>query len=168
MARTDRLVATCLEGLRLLFTNPDSPPYGGVTGQPQLRAGDGIPPLDNFDECTLLWLNITQRYRSTRFPEQAVANAHCGTGVVVQVQIGVARCSEALDYVGGLPSPDTMAAEFYAQEDDADRLDRVLCVAAKQARDADLIHDWAPMSTDVVGPEGGTVAVVATAAFHLV
>lgn len=168
MARSDRLVATLLEALRVLFTTDgENAPVGGITGQPQLRAGDGVPALDNFDECSLLFLNITGRYRTTQFPQQAIENAHCGTSFVLEVQIGVARCSVALDYAGNLPDAATMEAEFNAQEDDADRLDRALCVTAREAQRNNIIHDWAPQATEVVGPEGGTVAVVSKALFHL-
>lgn len=169
MARTDRLVVALLEQLREAFTDPAKPPRGGVTGPPQLRAGDGIPPLDNFgdDDCALLWINVTRRYRTTSFPEATVDTARCGSGMAVELQIGVARCSQALDAAGGLPSPEVMAAEFAAQEDDADRLDSVLCRVGSAAEDADIIHDWLPAGIEVIGPEGGTVAVVAQALFHL-
>lgn len=169
MARTDRLVVALLEQLREAFTDPAKPPRGGVTGPPQLRAGDGIPPLDNFgdDECALLWINVTRRYRTTSFPEATVDTARCGSGMVVELQIGVARCSKALDDRGGIPSAETMAAEFAAQEDDADRLDSVLCRVGSVTEDADIVDQWLPAGTEVIGPEGGTVAVVAQALFHL-
>ena len=167
MARTDRLVIELVELLALGFTNTDKPPVGGTTGPPQVRAGDGIPALDGFDDCTLLWLNITNRYRTDNFPDQQIRNTSCGTAVAVHVQVGVARCSQALTHTGGLPSAETMAAEFAAQEDDADRLDTTLCVAGARLEKAGHILGWVPVSTDVIGPEGGTVAVVAQAAFHL-
>lgn len=168
MAKTDRLVATILESLRNFFTNTEHPPVGGVTGQPQLRSGNGIPALDNFDgDCALLFLSVTSRFRTTEFPNQTVTAVNCGTSLAVQVQIGVSRCSQALTWNGGLPDAETMAAEFDAQEDDADRLDRAFCVAAKAAQRAGVILDWTPISAEVLGPEGATVAVVAQALFHL-
>lgn len=168
MARTDRLIVALLEHLRDAFNDPAKPPRGGITGPPQLRAGDGIPPLDNYGEdCSLLFVNVTRRYRTTSFPEATVDTARCGAAMVVELQIGVARCSQALTVRGGIPSPETMAAEFATQEDDADRLDSVLCRVGSTAEDADIIHDWLPAGTEVIGPEGGTVAVVAQALFHL-
>lgn len=168
MARTDRLIVALLDQLRAAFNDPAKPPRGGITGQPQLRAGDGIPPLDNYgDGCSLLFVNVTRRYRSTSFPEATVESSRCRAGMVVELQIGVARCSQALTANGGLPSPETMAGEFATQEDDADRLDAVLCRLGSAAEDADIIHDWLPAGTEVVGPEGGTVAVIAQALFHL-
>ncbi|MCD2263670.1 hypothetical protein K3888_13270 [Dietzia aurantiaca] len=168
MARTDRLIVALLEQLREAFNNEAKPPRGGVTGPPQLRAGDGIPALDNFGkDCALLFVNVTRRYRTTSFPEATVSTARCGAAMAVELQIGVARCSQALTHTGGLPSAEVMAAEFATQEDDADRLDAVLCRLGNAAEDADLIHDWLPTGTDVLGPEGGTVAVIAQAVFHL-
>ncbi len=168
MSRTDRLIVALLEQLRAAFTDPAKPPRGGVTGPPQLRAGDGIPPLDNFgSDCALLFINVTRRYRTTSFPEATVDTARCGAGMAVELQIGVARCSQALTTSGGLPSPEVMAAEFATQEDDADRLDAVLCRLGSAAEDADIIHDWLPAGIDIIGPDGGTVAVIAQALFHL-
>lgn len=168
MARTDHLIAELLDHLRDAFNSDENPPRGGVTGTPQLRAGDGIPALDNFGaDCALLFVNITRRYRTTSFPEATVSTARCGAGMAVELQVGVARCSQALTHTGGLPSAEVMAAEFATQEDDADRLDAVLCRLGNSADDAGIIHDWLPTGLDVIGPEGGTVAVVAQAVFHL-
>lgn len=168
MARTEPLVGLLLEHLNAVFNDPGRPPRGGLTGPPQARAGDGVPPLDNFGtDCALLWVNVTRRYRSTSFPEANVATISCGAGLVVELQIGVARCSQALTASGALPSAETMAAEFAAQEDDADRLDAVLCAVGEAADDADLIHQWLPAGAEVIGPEGGTVAVIAQAVYHL-
>lgn len=168
MARTDRLIVALLAQLREAFNDPAKPPRGGITGPPQLRAGDGIPPLDLYgDDCALLWVNVTRRYRTTSFPEATVDTVRCGASMVVELQIGVARCSKAFGLNGRLPSPETMAAEFATQEDDADRLDSVLCRVGSAAEDDNIIHDWLPAGSEVIGPEGGTVAVVAQALFHL-
>lgn len=168
MSRTDKLIVALLDQLRDAFNDPAKPPRGGVTGHPQLRAGDGIPPLDNYgSDCSLLFVNVTRRYRTTSFPEANVTTARCGTAMVVELQVGVARCSQALTTTGGVPSPEVMAAEFATQEDDADRLDAVLCRLGSSAEDADIIDQWLPVGTEVVGPEGGTVAVIAQAVFQL-
>lgn len=169
MASTDPIVVALLEKLRAAFCNDEHPPVGGVTGQPQPRAGNGVPPLDNFNDCSLLFLNVTNRFRSNEFPNQSVSDDPCTMQKVVELQIGVARCTAVAEAVGrkiALPSADTMAAEFGVQEDDADRLDWVLCRAAAKLKNDHDILSWAPEATTVLGPEGGTVAVIATAIFQ--
>lgn len=167
MAKTDRLTAELLAAMRLMFV--DNTPVGGTTGAVQLRAGEGIPPLDVFGQCApLAWIQIRARQRSATFPTPTTPQAPCTAPLLVEVVLGVARCTAAFgDAHGSPPSAAQMAAEYDAQEDDADRIDRALCIAARAADDADITLSWAPGPIEVTGPEGATIAVTATATFHL-
>lgn len=167
MARTDSLTAEIMAAMRCMFI--DQTPVGGAPAVIERRAGEGIPPLDLFGGCApLAWVQIRARQRTTSFPAVTVPGNPCTAPIMVEVVAGIARCTTAFgDAHGGAPSPDVLAAEFEAQEDDADRLDRALCIAATAADDADLIHAWAPGPIEVLGPEGATIAVTALAQFHL-
>lgn len=157
MSRSDSHVAALLSNMNLAFNNSKEPPAGGLV-EAQVRPGDLIPALDNFDECALAWVLAGSRFPTTSFPTIDTV-ADCRARQVFEYSIGIARCSQALDDNGYLPSLETMEAEFAVQEDDKDRLDAVVCRTIRQLKREYSGINFARGAIETYGPQGGTVAV---------
>lgn len=159
MALTDYVAAELVKYMDRAFNTPDAPPVGDLSGGTQLRPGNGLPGLDNFEDCTMAWVTAGARGKTTSFPTIAEV-ANCEARDVFEFSIGIARCSTALEPDGGyLPSIETMEHEFAVQEDDKDRLQWVTCNAQRALEKENRIIGWAPSYIDVYGPEGATIAV---------
>ena len=144
------------------FNDPEKAPLGGVTGAVEYRPGLLVPALDNWGTCSMLWVTAGRRWRSTTFPGMT-EHQTCQGQPVLEVTVGVARCSTAFgDEHGNPPSADTLGRELDVQEDDKDRLERAVCVAMARLREERHMANWSRGPVEVQGPEGGTVAVYVT------
>lgn len=166
MARSDVVAETLVRWMDRAFNDDAAPPVGGLSGGAQLRPGVSLPALDNFDECSLAWVMAGMRFNTETFPTPTEVS-RCGSRLVLEFTVGIARCSVALGDGGVLPSLDQMEAEFAAQEDDKDRLWKATCVAAKELRDSGAVINTALYPVEVYGPEGGTVAVYRSLMFEI-
>ena len=145
-----------------LFTREDAPPLGGVTGPVEYRPGLLVPALDNWGPCSMLFVTAGRRWVSNTFPG-LTEHQTCAGSPVLEVTVGVARCSSAFgDEHGNPPSADTLGRELDVQEDDKDRLERAVCVAMARLREQRHVSNWSRGPVEVQGPEGGTVAVYVT------
>lgn len=145
-----------------VFNRPDAPPLGGVTGPVEYRPGLLIPALDQWGDCSMLWLTAGRRWRSSTFPATGDVQ-DCRGQLVLEATVGVSRCSTAFgDERGNAPSAETLAAEMDVQEDDKDRLEVAVCRAMGRLREERHIGAWSRGPVEVQGPEGGTVAVYVT------
>lgn len=144
------------------FNDADAPPLGGVAGAVEYRPGLLVPALDNWGTCSMLFVTAGRRWLSKTFPA-LTEHQTCAGVPVLELTVGVARCSSAFgDENGNPPSPDTLAGEMDVQEDDKDRLEAAVCSAMKRLRDDHHVSAWSRGPVDVQGPEGGTVAVHVT------
>ena len=144
------------------FNDPEKAPLGGVTGPVEYRPGLLVPALDNWGTCSMLWVTAGRRWRSTTFPGMT-EHQTCQGQPVLEVTVGVARCSTAFgDEHGNPPSPEMLAAEMDVQEDDKDRLEIAVCSAMRRLTGDRHIANWSRGPVDVQGPDGGTVAVYMT------
>lgn len=159
MAKTDYAVAEIVRQLEHVFNSDRARPVGGLTGECQLRPGMVLPPADNFGDCeSMLFLIAQSRFKTESFPSAVIAS-NCRGRLVAEFTAGVIRCSQALGYDGGLPSAETMASEFATQEDDKDRLWFALCQAGGALVEDDRAVNVGFGPVEVLGPEGGSVAV---------
>lgn len=174
MSRLIPLMAHVMEGMRYYFdTDGSGKPVGGFTGPVQHRGGlliplDGFPESPSDDDCaTQAFVNVLRQWRTTSFPTEVGEVTPCGGSRAVLIQMGVARCSMAMDDDGNPPPPARLEHEALALLDDADRLYAAACRATKNADDEDLIqgsviHAWEP-----VGPQGGILTGLLTVSYEL-
>lgn len=158
MASTDTFAATLVEFMDKAFNNKEAPPVGGLGGLCQLRPGVALPALDNFGECSLVWVMAGTRFMVDSFPTPADF-VQCGGRATTEFTLGIARCSTALGEGGQLPTLEDMEAEYARQEDDKDRLEWATCRAKKHLEGTGAALNVALTPVEVYGPEGGTVAV---------
>ena len=141
---------------------PDSeyPPVGGGTTAVHFVSGEGPswdPMLGRYGDeqdqtdCPdpFLWVRLITRYRSTSFPEAAVADGCDGIPVLV-MEVGVGRC------VNIDPEVDwsVIAKEAEWGLDDAYRLDKIACVLKGYLANRALV---AAEPATPEGPDGGGI-----------
>lgn len=167
------VIGLVMECMREVFDNKDRMPLGGLTGPPEHRGGllvaiDGFNERGGESDCaSLAFVNVLKRYRADNFPNEAGASTNCKGTKAVVIQVGVARCSVALDEHGEPPSRDVTEREALVLQDDADRLDQALCMAVTRGEDKDLISQAIINSWEPVGPEGGILTGVQTITIEL-
>lgn len=140
--------------------NPDSefPPAGGGSTTCRVVAGD-VVALEMWDahaqgtDCAepFLWERVMRRFRSKTLFSPTIALA-CDTARVVEIEIGVARCSA----LRAEPDWDELAVEAEISLDDCFRVEVALCRAQTALKDAGFTS-----GTNTIvpyGPEGGVVA----------
>lgn len=159
--KSTKLLGALGAALDARFNDATRPPLGGVPGPVEFRPGLNVPALDNWGTCSMLWVTAGRRWRSQTFPVSAEGQ-RCEGGTVLEVTVGVARCSNALGELGDPPTVEHMAQEMDVQEDDKDRLEAAVCSALNGLRRDLHVTDWARGPVDTIGPEGGTVAVFIT------
>lgn len=158
------VVGTLLEALREEFCNPEKPPLGGVTEQPQHRPGADVA-LDGLwaSDCQgLSWVNVLRLYRTTSFPSERDESRPCGGARVAVIQVGAARCAATLDDQGNPPAAADMEHDALAGLDDANRLERAICRARKWCQERELVTDDVWTGAEPIGPSGGALAWVQT------
>lgn len=161
MSRTTSVVSMLTHEANKVFNRPDDPPVGGVTGPLGVKPGVLVPALDNWDDCSQLFLTTGSRWRSQSFPQPDPMGA-CGGMYVAEFTVGVARCSQAFTEDNRLPSDEDLEREFTVQEDDKDRLEISICRAMGHLKDQGLISHFSRGPVHTQGPEGMTVAVYCT------
>lgn len=160
-----------------LFT--DGEPVGGKipASRVQHRVGSQVA-LDGFtdefgnplkeEECEgLVWGTVLRRYRTTDFPGEQFESSNCDAPRAILIQVGVARCSVAMDDHGNPPTQERMQWEAIRGLDDAGRLDSALCKAGGMLTERGIINGWAVDSSEPMGPDGGVVSWGQQAAFYL-
>lgn len=167
------VVGTLMEALREAFTDPEHPPLGGVTSQPEHRPGADVPldrlwGGDGSRECdSMVFVNVLRLYRSTDFPAETETIRPCRGMLHAQVQVGVARCVSTMDDLGAPPDPEVLEHEALVGLDDAARLEAAVCRAVKRCDDRELINQAVWTGLDPSGPEGGAMAWTCTVTFQL-
>lgn len=168
------VVGQILEELRTAFV--DEKPLGGRTKQPEHRGGllvalDGFFTPDDLavPDNTMVWCQVLRIYRSRSFPTEEPITQPCGAPMVVQLQIGSARCSANMDEHGNPPDRADLEREALILLDDAMRLELALCRAWKRLgpEDRDVCGNAAIGAFEPVGPEGGILSGVMTATFQI-
>lgn len=167
------IVGEMLEALRARFTDAEQPPLAGrvPAGRVQHRGGAQVA-LDGFggdDGCdALVWINLLRTWRTNEFPVESQSPVECTATRAALFQVGVARCVSTVDDQGWLPSADVLDQEALALLDDAHRLDRAVCQAARRLvhdREVALAYSLGP--GEPIGPEGGLVTWVQTVTFQI-
>lgn len=151
--------------LRAVFSEAD--PHGGKipAERVQLRPGveialDGFSDSMTEEECEgLIWVSPVRWFSSREFPAEAGGPlGGCGLPTVMVLQIGVARCSQAMDDYGNPPPAERMDFEGIRSIDDAARLDRALCDASGALEELGLLNGYYADAAEPIGPGGGVVA----------
>lgn len=170
---TVEIVAQVMAGMRRYFVDCANAPLGGHTPSIQHRGGllvpiDGFSDNPDSDDCSSqAFVNVLRRWRTTQFPAESGDVAPCGGSRAVLVQMGVARCSVALDHDGNPPSEERMEYEALVLLDDADRLDAAVCWANAQLDDAGIIDAAVINAWEPVGPEGGILTGLLTVSYQI-
>lgn len=161
------VVGHIIEALRAQFV--DDTPLGGAVTAIEHRPGADVA-LDGLFEgnCSgLVWVNVIRLFRTTEFPHVSEDASPCRGQRAAVIQVGAARCVSTMDDDGYAPTAGDMDHDALVGLDDADRLERALCQAAKGLEDRGLIHScvWSPC--DPIGPQGGALAWVMTLTIEL-
>lgn len=157
------VVAAAQSALLAAF-NPDDevqPPEGGGSTVVRVVAGDAIA-LELWDahaqgsNCAepFLWVRIRRRFRSERFPAPAIDISHCTMPEVVELEIGIGRCTRVQEYVDWKQQ----AVEASVALDDSWRLSLAACLFKELLPDQDV----GVGTTNPYGPEGGVVGWITT------
>lgn len=163
-------IVLTMNALREVFSPASlDPPLGGGTDQVWFFAGDGTP-LAAFDafsqgcDCAqpFVWARLVRRYRSETFPAPFVGPTACQLPVVLQIEIGAARCALVGD------------VELSAYEDEAEislddswRIELALCRIVGRIKQGDCGEQAATDMVVPYGPEGGVRAWTGTAYIQL-
>lgn len=167
------IVAQVMAGMRRYFVDSDPAPLGGVTPPIEHRGGllvalDGFSDQPDTEDCTsVAYVNVLRQWRTTSFPNESGDVAPCGGSRALLLQVGVSRCSQALDYEGNPPTPERMEHEALVLLDDADRLYAAVCWANKQLDDEGLIDAAIINAWEPVGPEGGILTGLLTVSYQI-
>ena len=165
------IVVAYTAAMREAFTPSSSCPPAAGSDDVRFIAGEG-PALVAFDVHTrgngkckqpFLWVRLARRYRTGKDADliQPVLDngERCDSlPRVVAIEVGVARCSVAVDERAGWDK-----YEYEAQQsmDDSWRLELALCRAAGKLRA--VRHEVATDVLNPVGPDGGLIGWIGTA-----
>lgn len=158
-----------IEAMREQFVTTDDAPLGGKVDTIEHRPGTDVA-LDGLfiGDCPgLAWVNVIRLYRTADFPTESDRLAPCSGVPVAVIQAGVARCVATVDAQGYPPTAEDMEHDALVGLDDAARLERALCVAARRAMDLDVVDAAVWSATEPIGPQGGVLAWVATLTVQL-
>lgn len=163
------VVGQLIEELREEFCAP-AKPLGGPVATIEHRPGADIA-LDGLwaDNCSgLVWVNVLRIARTKNFPEEDLSGTPCMGQRMVTVQVGAARCVSTVDDYGAPPTADAMGHDALVGLDDATRLERAVCKAAKrlEERGVTLAAVWSPL--EPTGPTGGALAWILTLTVQLI
>lgn len=146
------VITEVMNAMKAVF-DPASPcpPVGGGSKVVMFFAGDGAPIDEvNCDRPTL-WVRLVARFKSVIFPEPAPMVSPCGGLDVIQIELGIVRCSR----MGGDITRAQQSVESEIALDDSWRLGKVMCAVAS------VLDPATNIGTDMVvpyGPEGGLIA----------
>jgi hypothetical protein len=157
------IVAAAQSVLLTAFNPKDDvkPPEGGGSTVVRVIAGDAVA-LELWDahavgsNCTepFLWVRIRRRFRSERFPSPTIDITDCTLPEVVELEIGIGRCTRVSEVVDWKQQ----AAEAVVALDDSWRLSMASCLF----RDLLTNHDVGVGTINPYGPEGGVVGWILT------
>lgn len=133
-------------------------PTGGGSATCRIVAGDAVP-MQMWDahaqgsDCKepFLWVRVMRRFRSKQFPAAIIAT-DCATQPVVELEIGVGRCSALSAEVDW----DELDDEALVSLDDCWRVELALCRAQTLLTTAGRTVGTGAITP--YGPEGGVVA----------
>lgn len=138
-----------------------NPPLGGGCDVVRFVAGDSLPIAlwnAHSDDCgcgePFLWVRMTRRYRTERFPQANTVAVPCSASIAISDEIGVARCS----VLAAEPSWDDYAREMEISVDDSWRIDSAICRGFALARECGCAVATAIEVTTPAGPQGGVIA----------
>lgn len=163
------VVGQVIEALRAQFCDPEDAPLGGAVPTIEHRPGADVA-LDGLFQpgCPgIVWANVIRIARSRDFPNEDEVATPCRGLRIVVIQVGAARCAATVDDHGYPPTPEQMEADALVGLDDAERLERALCLAWTRIDDRNLGHQAAWTATDPIGPQGGVLAWTKTITIQL-
>lgn len=166
MNKTVAVVGQVIEAMRSQFTSDAATaPLGGVVPTIEHRPGADVA-LDGlqYEDCTgIVWVNVLRMYRTTVWPNEDDGGIHpCHGALAVVIQVGAARCVSTVDAQGYPPPPDAMEHDALVGLDDADRLEKALCIASREIDRLNLANGTVVGSSEPIGPQGGILAWVKT------
>lgn len=102
------------------------------------------------DKCGMAWVRGASVYPSAAVGVQDTQAGNCGTGVGMDVEVGIMRCVPFGDAAGNLPSAEALLAATQLQMTDAMTMRRALyCCEAIDNMDF-ILGNYTP-----IGPLGG-------------
>lgn len=153
------VVGEIIEALRDQFGDPDNPPVGGLVTDIEHRPGAEVA-LDGLwvEGCPgLVWVNVIRMFRSKDFPNES-EEAVCSGQPAVIVEVGAARKVSTVDDLGYPPTSADMEQDSLTGLDDAQRIERAVCRAAKRCNDRGLTLQATWGASEPHGPMGGALA----------
>lgn len=175
MALNQRLTVIAgagLEELRAYFV--DNEPLGGrLRPEKVIHRGGVDVALDGFGpggDCSAeAWVNVLRIARTTAdaFPGDNPQMSNCGGGRSIAIQFGIARCAVMPDDAGNPPTPAELGREGLVSIDDGARLDNAMCRLVKRLEREEVIDGYAINAGEPVGPMGGIISWVQTAALYV-
>lgn len=157
-------IVTAAQTALLAAFNPTdvvNPPEGGGSKICRVIAGDAVA-LELWDAHAVgsncrepfLWVRVHRRFRSERFPAPTIDVTACTLPEVVELEIGIGRCtkiSETVDWK-------QQAKEAVIALDDSWRLSLASCLFRSLLPNQDV----GVGTTNPYGPEGGVVGWITT------
>ena len=103
-------------------------------------------------KCGMAWVRLAGLYPMAAIGQPSIQPGNCGTGLGIDVEMGILRCIEVGDEQGNMISPEEMLAATQLQIADALVMHKaVLCCEAIPSKEA-MLSTYTP-----VGPNGGLV-----------
>lgn len=161
MATPVEVVGTIIEAMRTQFTSDAATePLGGAVPTIEHRPGADVA-LDGleYENCAgIVWVNVLRMFRTTEWPQESDSMSACRGTLAVVVQVGAARCVSTVDSSGFPPTPEDMERDALVGLDDAVRLERALCIAARWLEQRGIGNGSVVGSSEPYGPAGGVLA----------
>lgn len=160
------VVNAVIRAMKKVFNPNDSvfPPLGGGSETVRFLSGSVIA-LALWDahaqgsNCAepFLWVRLVRSFRTKIFPAPVVDQDNCGLPEVLQIEMGVGRCS-SLGFSDGTVDWEAQRIEAEVSLDDRRRISLAQCLSKK------LIGDRAVGADTLIpnGPDGGVVAWAGT------
>lgn len=109
--------------------------------------------------CGMAWVRLAGLYRAKSVGVPDTTRGNCGSGIGMDIEMGILRCMSVGDEQGNLPSKAEMEEATQLQIADALVMwEAVLCCDAIETKDA-IVGGYLP-----VGPDGGIVGGTMTIA----
>lgn len=157
------IVSAARDSLLAAFNPADAiqPPDGGGSGVCRVIAGNAIA-LELWEahavgsKCQepFLWVRVRRRFRTDKFPTPTIDVTNCTTPEVVELEIGIGRCTKISERVDWKQQQ----IEAHISLDDSWRMGLAACLF----RDKLPNQDVGVGTTNPYGPEGGVVGWITT------
>jgi len=160
------VVNAVIRAMKKAFNPNDAnlPPLGGGSETVRFLSGS-VVPLSLWDahaegtNCQepFLWVRLVRSFHSKVFPAPIVDQDNCGLPEVLQIEMGVGRCS-SLGFSDGTVDWEAQKLEAEVSLDDRRRISIAQCLAKRFISDRAVGADTLVPS----GPDGGVVAWAGT------